>query len=129
VLADISAMGFLPYRRRIPYHTGVGILALLAMPHIGRYRYNPPILGVEIVFFHSRRSQGIVSINLRSPTPLSLYKYVRLYSLFNYQYRQQPYCYQTAPQASTTEVVSINATLEFSKLRLKQKQIQQSTHP
>jgi hypothetical protein len=37
LLADISDMCFLPYKCRIPFHTSVGILALLALPHIGSY--------------------------------------------------------------------------------------------
>jgi hypothetical protein len=50
LLADISDMCLLPYRRRIPYHTCAGILAFLAtaayrklQQHIGRYGFNPPI--------------------------------------------------------------------------------------
>jgi hypothetical protein len=80
VLADISDLCLLPYRRRIPYHTCAGILAFLATAAYRKIWIQSSHLGAEIVSFHSRRSQGTVSINLRSPTSLSLYKYVRLYS-------------------------------------------------
>jgi hypothetical protein len=79
MLADISDLCLLPYRRRIPYHTCAGILAFLATAAYRKLWIQSSHLGAVIVSFHSRRSQGTVSINLRSPTSLSLYIYVRLY--------------------------------------------------